>query len=298
MSENAEEGVYKRGNLGRLSKYLTLILRHRPEAVGVTLDNQGWTDLSVEEFAEQVRTSSSDQRFSWVTVDDIEEVVLTDPKNRYEISSKEPRRIRATYGHSVKLTGFLDTSELPENVPSPVFYGCTNTELESLLKMGISTTNRQIVHLSIQKNDALAIARKKIDYSNPVREIPRIIAVDSRTAARSGIRFKVITPHVIVSDEIPPEFLSEVPVPHFVTNPDRRPSRNDFGSERPQNRRGPSDRGEEGEFRRQDTGRPFRSSGAGNNSDTSQRKERKRPAEITDEDFDFSAEDFRDQGEN
>ena len=41
----------------RISKFLTFILRHKPDSIGLTLDTQGWADI--DELIELNRPGSS-----------------------------------------------------------------------------------------------------------------------------------------------------------------------------------------------------------------------------------------------
>ena len=62
--------------IARLSKFLTLVLRHKPEIVGALLNESGWTNISIEEIAANI---AKQEGFSWVTVEDIIKVVKSDP---------------------------------------------------------------------------------------------------------------------------------------------------------------------------------------------------------------------------
>ena len=214
MSDNFEENEDnqpRNRQISRLSKYLSLILRHRPELIGVTLNEHGWTDLSLEEIVKKMNEDES-KNFSWVKITDIEEVVNTDPKGRYEISENEPYLLRATYGHSVEVAGLLDDPSEVEDLPQVAFFGCSNSEIENIIKSGITSSERQYIHLSARKNDALAIARNKF------RNQPRIVSINLEGVAKSGVRCKAITPLVIIVENIPAEFISEIPVPQRYSN--------------------------------------------------------------------------------
>ncbi|MHA2338233.1 MAG: RNA 2'-phosphotransferase [Candidatus Hodarchaeales archaeon] len=218
MSNNIEENeekIIRNRRISRLSKFLTLLLRHRPELLDMRLDESGWSDISINEIAERLSKAEND-KFNWVIVKDIEDVVNTDPKGRYEISKTEPRVLRASYGHSIQTINLLSTPSSPEELPSIAFYGCSQSEIGSILRLGINTSERQNIHLSVRKNDALAIARKKFSYG------PRIVSIDLSGVANSGIPCKSITPHVIIVESIPSQFISEIPVPERYSQGPRR----------------------------------------------------------------------------
>jgi putative RNA 2'-phosphotransferase len=204
--EEKEEKPQRNRLISRLSKYLTLLFRHKPELLKMTLDEGGWSDISINEIAKRLSTDEND-KFNWVKVKDIEDVVNTDPKGRYEISEEEPKVMRATYGHSIPSINLLSNPSEPEDLPIIAFYGCSQSDIASILRLGINTSDRQYIHLSVRKNDALAIARKK--YTGG----PRIVSINLEGAAKSGILCKAITQHVIIVESMPSQFIKEIPVP-------------------------------------------------------------------------------------
>ena len=91
----------------RLSKFLTLVLRHKPELIGIKLDSSsGWTDINIDEIAQRI---AEKEGYSWVTSENIHELVDLDAKGRYQIQNNF---IRATYGHSVDINLLDEPDEL------------------------------------------------------------------------------------------------------------------------------------------------------------------------------------------
>jgi putative RNA 2'-phosphotransferase len=275
--------------ISRLSKYLALILRHKPEIVDTSLDESGWAKISLEEIAQRI--ARLDQ-FTWVTLHDIEEVVRIDPKGRYEITLELPRRIRATYGHSIATKGLLDSPDEAGDLPQIAYYGCSSTDLPTLLRMGITGSDRAFIHLSVNKNDALAIARKKVGR-NDRSSIPRIISINVEAACRLNVKFKLLTPLVIISENIPPEFISEIPIPNFFTN--NRRGRGQSLPPRESRYQSPSSRSEKR------VGKTYKSQNYDHftKKDNIQKNKSRKIANkgfesITDEDFDFDFDDLED----
>ncbi|MFW9929179.1 MAG: RNA 2'-phosphotransferase [Candidatus Thorarchaeota archaeon] len=206
MSTNTDfDDINHQKNLSRLSKYLSLILRHKPEVVEASINDNGWLNLSVEQLAQKI-SADSEKSFSWVTSKDIEEVVKTDPKGRYEIAT-DNKSIRATYGHSIKAEGLLDSISPIEELPEILYFGCSNSEINNLLRLGINNSDRKYIHLSSRKNDALAIARKKF------RRDARVVSINLIDLAQSGVKCKKITELVFIVESVPPQFVKEIPVP-------------------------------------------------------------------------------------
>lgn len=217
----------------RLSKFLTLILRHKPELLDLSLDNDGWLPVGLEELA--ARIADAADGLDWVQASDIEQVVESDPKGRYEIRDD---RIRATYGHSVRLNQ-LASPDHADDLPAILYYGGSQDELQSILRLGLvprRERDRQYLHLSVNKNDALAVARHH-------HRQPRLVKVFVHLAATGGVRFRQVSPLIVITDEVPPQFLEEIPLPpHLRESGPRREGRSRDRPTRPAP--GRRDRGE------------------------------------------------------
>ncbi len=194
-------------NINRLSRFLTLILRHNPDLLQLNIDSEGWTSTTIESIADVI---SKKEGLNWVTTASIEKIVETDEKGRYQMKNSH---IRATYGHSIKVNP-LESPDSVENLPDTLFYGANDYELNDLLKLGIIPGNQDrgnFLHLSIRKNDALNVAR--YHYSQP-----RIIKIAVRLAHASGVRFKKVSPFIVLTDEVPSQFLESIPLPQYLKN--------------------------------------------------------------------------------
>ena len=104
-------------NLTKTSKFVSLILRHRPEAIGISLDEHGWA--KVDELIEGI---SKRQPFNREM---LEEIVRTDSKQRYSFN-EDKTLIRANQGHSIPVD-----VELPEMKPPKILYHGTGEKYES-----------------------------------------------------------------------------------------------------------------------------------------------------------------------
>jgi putative RNA 2'-phosphotransferase len=198
MSDEAEK---KRSSL---SKFLSLLLRHNPGILNLSLDNDGWLSCSVQELEEKIKAKKD--RLEWVTVADIKDVVDTDPKGRYEINDQN--LIRATYGHSIKLNP-LDFPDDVDDLPEFVYYAGSNFELDTMLRLGLiprDRRDRQYLHLSIEMKDAYSVAKNYTRY-------PRLIKINIPDAIEAGIKFKKVSKFIVVCDEVPPQFLEEIELP-------------------------------------------------------------------------------------
>ncbi len=179
--------------LTRISKVLSLMLRHDPGRFGVALDPQGW--VSVDE----VLSSLSGVGFE-VDRSVLEEVVTGGSKRRFEISPDDPPsdRIRAVHGHNRRLAVNLE-SEVTEP-PAQLYHGTVARFVDSILEQGLVPRERQHVHLSSNLEMAREVGGR--------RGKPVILQVASGEMFRAGSEFYLSTSGVWLTASVPPQYLS------------------------------------------------------------------------------------------
>lgn len=123
-------------DLEKLSKFLSFVLRHRPDSIGVELDNKGWT--GIDELIE--KASAKGTAITRVVLD---EIVRTDAKGRYAVS-EDGLRIRANQGHSVKVK--IDFKRATP--PAKLYHGTAQAFVPAIMKSGLEKMKRHHVHLS------------------------------------------------------------------------------------------------------------------------------------------------------
>ncbi|WP_377268794.1 RNA 2'-phosphotransferase [Peterkaempfera sp. SMS 1(5)a] len=172
----------------RVSKYLSLVLRHDPAAAGISLDDAGW--VGVEELlaalARKGRRISRDQ---------LDHVVATNNKKRFAYSD-DGLRIRASQGHSVA----VDLGLAPAEPPPLLYHGTASRSLAAVLREGLRPMSRQHVHLSVDRETAVRVGAR---HGRPV-----VLAVDAAGMAAAGHLFRVSANGVWLADTVPPQFLS------------------------------------------------------------------------------------------
>ena len=139
-------------NLKSTSKYLCLILRHRPEVAGIALDAHGWAN--VEELIAGVRKSRPFDR------ETLEKIVATDEKRRYSFNESHTL-IRANQGHSVPVDVELPVTEPPEIL----YHGTGKKYADSIDAQGLLPRRRLYVHLSGDEDTARSVG---IRHGRPV----------------------------------------------------------------------------------------------------------------------------------
>ncbi len=172
----------------RLGRFISGALRHFPDDLGLAMNQHGWVDLDV--LCDAMRT-----RYKWANKDKLFSMIESDEKGRYEIQG---RKIRARYGHSVDVD--LD---YPENTLPELYYGASREEVDILLEKGIKPVKQRYVHLSTSIEKALEVAR--IHTDDPV-----LLKVNAQEARNDGVIILSANDNIVLSDEIPPQYLSLV----------------------------------------------------------------------------------------
>lgn len=128
----------------RLSKFLSYILRHHPEAIGLELDSHGWAHIPslIQKARKHDRTISREQ---------IMEVIQESGRQRF-LLSPDGQYIRAAYGHSI----VVDLSLEPKQPPEVLYHGTARKNIDSILEEGLHSAGRNFVHLSVNKEDAVS----------------------------------------------------------------------------------------------------------------------------------------------
>lgn len=175
-------------NLKDISKFLSLVLRHEPGKIGVTLDENGWTDCrGLIEAA-----GRHGKRFSYETV---VEVVLTNEKQRFSLS-EDGKHIRANQGHSVKVDLALESQDPPEFL----YHGTVSKFIESIYGSGLCKGARHHVHLSADQVTAMKVGQR--------RGKPVILSIRSAEMSAAGHLFYISVNGVWLTDAVPPEFIN------------------------------------------------------------------------------------------
>lgn len=177
---------HERGD--RLSRFLALILRHRPESAGVTLDSSGFVDIDA-----LARGLAAQPGWSSVTAETIRALAEQDSR-RYEIAGD---RIRARYGHSVPIET-LGAAVVP---PEWLYHGTSPDALDAIRTEGLRPEDRQFVHLSATRQDALAVGQRHSPHAV-------VITVLARRASEAGIAFYQASSGIYLTRAVPPQYIS------------------------------------------------------------------------------------------
>jgi putative RNA 2'-phosphotransferase len=172
----------------RVSKFLSLVLRHQPEKVGITLDREGW--VSVSRLLEALEAHGKR-----LTLDELREVVRANDKQRFSFSP-DGLSIRANQGHSVEVElGFE-----PLEPPPTLYHGTAERALPSIRQQGLLKGHRYHVHLSEQEATAVAVGRR---YGRPV-----VLRVASGAMHADGYPFFRSANGVWLTEHVPGRYIT------------------------------------------------------------------------------------------
>ncbi len=167
----------------KISKFLSLVLRHKPETIKIKLDENGW--VIVEELIRKMNNNGKKINF-----DILEYVVKTNFKKRFAFNA-DRTKIRASQGHSLE----IDLNYEPINPPEILYHGTSERFLDSIFKSGIEKRNRQHVHLSFDKKTALKVGQR---HGNAV-----IIEIQAKKMNKNGHKFYLSENKVWLTDYVP-----------------------------------------------------------------------------------------------
>ena len=168
------------------SKYISLILRHKPEVIGISLDEHGWANVS--ELIEGVNKTHP------IDMDMLEEIVSTDSKQRYSFN-EDKTLIRANQGHSIPVDVELQMKEPPEFL----WHGTGEKFVVSIDEQGLISKSRLYVHLSSDVDTARVVGKR---HGNPV-----IYKVLSGEMHKDGYAFYISANGVWLTKEVPAKYL-------------------------------------------------------------------------------------------
>ena len=177
--------------LTKLGKFISLILRHKPEMVGIELDRNGWAD--VRELIEGIN-QSGDKTGERINFEILEEIVRDNSKKRYEFNG-DFTKIRACQGHSIDVDLELKAIKPPE----VLYHGTADRFLEQIKKEGLKKRSRQFVHLSETEETAYDVGQR--------HGKPFIIKVLAKKMYEDGKEFFISKNGVWLTDDIEVKYL-------------------------------------------------------------------------------------------
>jgi len=177
----------------RISKFLSLVLRHEPARIGITLDDAGWTDIDA-------LLEASGAHGVPITRSELAAIVASSDKQRFALSA-DGQRIRANQGHSID----VDLQLAPATPPPRLFHGTVAAVLPAIRAQGLLRGQRHHVHLSADLETATRVGSR--------RGTPVLLTIRADDMAAAGHVFYRSNNGVWLVDHVPPAFLEPEPAP-------------------------------------------------------------------------------------
>ena len=170
------------------SKFMSLLLRHKPDTIGLELDECGWANIN-----ELIDLSSSNGKQLDKAL--IERVVSENDKQRFSIS-EDGCFVRANQGHSFEVNLNLEVQQPPEIL----FHGTASRFINSIKEQGLVKMNRQHVHLSALEATAVSVGKR---HGKPV-----VLKVEADKMQHDGHVFYLSKNGVWLTDEVPVKYIN------------------------------------------------------------------------------------------
>jgi len=174
--------------LKHISKLMSLVLRHQPQAIGLQLDENGWAN--VQELITKMNDNGTSVDMATLTI-----AVEKNDKKRFTFN-EDKTMIRANQGHSIA----VDLNLKPAVPPDTLYHGTADRFVESILKEGLKKQQRQHVHLSSQQQTAKTVGSR---HGKPV-----ILFINAKAMIQNGHTFYLSDNNVWLVDTVPVKYIT------------------------------------------------------------------------------------------
>jgi len=175
-------------NHKQISKLMSLVLRHQPEAIGIKLDEHGWAKVSDLLHGINSKGLKLDMPL-------LEEIVKTNPKKRFSFNEAKTL-VRANQGHSISVDVQLNEKEPPYTL----YHGTVAKYMSSIREKGLLKMNRNHVHLSQDIETASIVGQR--------RGKPIILKINAHKMSLAGFKFFLSENNVWLTETVPTEFIN------------------------------------------------------------------------------------------
>ncbi|MCU0321928.1 MAG: RNA 2'-phosphotransferase [Chitinophagaceae bacterium] len=170
-----------------LSKFISLVLRHQPETIGLVLNEHGWAN--VQELIEKINLQGNQ-----LTIELLHEIVDSSDKQRFSFNESKTC-IRANQGHSIAVELNL-AATIP---PAILYHGTAEKYLHSILQIGLQKQQRQHVHLSATVDTAKAVGSR---HGKPI-----VLSINAQAMHAAGYTFYLSENKVWLTDAVPVKYI-------------------------------------------------------------------------------------------
>ncbi|MCB8921494.1 MAG: RNA 2'-phosphotransferase [Ardenticatenaceae bacterium] len=173
--------------LARYSKFLSLVLRHRPERIGLTLDDGGWADVT--ELLYKANAANVP-----LTPELLQQVVAENNKQRFAFN-QDGTRLRASQGHSIP----VDLGLTPVTPPPILYHGTATKYMASIQQQGLRPCRRHHVHLSGDGETAVAVGQR--------HGTPMVLIIQAEQMYQAGYAFYRSANGIWLTDHVPSTYI-------------------------------------------------------------------------------------------
>ncbi|EOE7167605.1 RNA 2'-phosphotransferase [Clostridioides difficile] len=178
-----EDEVKSMSKKDKLSIFISLILRHKPETIGIKLDDYGYAD--VNELIEKINNTGRN-----INIEILEQIVKEDNKQRYSFN-EDRSKIRANQGHSINVNVELRELEPPRFL----YHGTATRFLDNIKKEGIISKSRLYVHLSNDIDTAVQVGKR--------HGIPIVLKINAGKMYENDYKFYLSENNIWLCEYIP-----------------------------------------------------------------------------------------------
>jgi putative RNA 2'-phosphotransferase len=171
----------------KFGKFMSFVLRHHPEDIGITLDAHGWADVNA-------LIAGIRKTYPQFTRDVLERIVRENNKQRYSFND-DKTKIRANQGHSIDVDVVMKQAEPPEYL----YHGTAERFLNSIRQQGLTRQHRQYVHLSQDADTAVEVGRR---HGSPV-----VLKINASAMYRDGLVFHISENGVWQCENVPWKYI-------------------------------------------------------------------------------------------
>lgn len=175
----------------KISKYLSLILRHKPEVIGITLDKNGWADVNKV-------VAGINKKYNF-NMEMLREIVETDNKQRYSFNEDETK-IRANQGHSIS----VDVELTQVVLTTPLYHGTGTKYMNQINDEGLKKMGRLYVHMTDNFEAAVKNGKR--------HGISAVYRIKAGEMSHNGYQFYKSTNGVYLTDHVPAEYLELIQI--------------------------------------------------------------------------------------
>ena len=177
----------ERKRLNRIGRFIIKALRHKPEELGITLDEQGWVEIDV-------LLGALRDRGQEITGGQLEHLVSTSDKQRFAVD-ESGEKIRANQGHSVD----VDLGYESQAPPEYLYHGTNEESIQDILDTGVQKMKRHAVHLSEDLDTAIKVGERRGKLL--------ILRIQSSKMYEDGLTFQLSDNNVWLTDNIPIKYI-------------------------------------------------------------------------------------------